>query len=68
MEIPSSTTGLATLATAMSQTKLEGAVDVAVLKKAIDIQKESVAQLLQNLPTPTAALPDGVGGQINTTA
>ena len=68
MEIPTSTTGLATLATAMSQTKLEGAVDVAVLKKAIDIQKESVAQLLQNLPTPTAALPDGVGGQINTTA
>lgn len=68
MEIPSSTTGLATLATAMSQTKLEGAVDVAVLKKAIDIQKESAAQLLQSLPTPTAALPDGVGGQVNTTA
>lgn len=68
MEIPTSTTGLATLATAMSQTKLEGAVDVAVLKKAIDIQKESAAQLIQSLPTPTAALPDGVGGQINTTA
>ena len=68
MEIPTSTTGLATLATAMSQTKLEGAVDVAVLKKAIDIQKESAAQLLQTLPTPAAALPDGVGGQVNTTA
>jgi hypothetical protein len=68
MEIPTSTTGLATLATAMSQTKLEGAVDVAVLKKAIDIQKESAVQLIQSLPTPTAALPDGVGGQVNTTA
>ena len=68
MEIPTSTTGLATLATAMSQTKLESAVDVAVLKKAIDIQEASAAQLLQSLPTPAAALPDGVGGRIDTTA
>ena len=68
MDIPTSTTGLATLATAMSQNKLENSVDVAVFKKAVDIQKESLTQLLQNLPTPTAALPDGVGGQINTTA
>jgi hypothetical protein len=67
MDIPTSTTGLATLATAMSQNKLESAVDVAVFKKAIDIQKASAAQLLQSLPTP-AALPDGVGGQVNTTA
>ena len=67
MEIPTSTTGLATLATAMSQTKLESAVDVAVFKKAVDIQKESITQLLQSLPTPTEALPDGVGSKINTT-
>jgi hypothetical protein len=68
MDIPTSTTGLATLATAMSQTKLESAVDVTVFKKAIDIQKESAIQLIQSLPTPAATLPDGVGGQINTTA
>lgn len=68
MEIPTSTTGLAALATAMSQNKLENAVDVAVFKKAIDIQKESAVQLLQSLPTPTAALPDGVGSLVNTTA
>ncbi len=68
MDIPTSTTGLATLATAMSQSKLESAVDVAVFKKAVDIQKESLTQLLQGLPTPTAALPDGVGSQVNTTA
>lgn len=68
MEIPTSTTGLATLATAMSQTKLASAVDVAVLKKAIDIQQESAAQLLQSLPTPASALPEGGGGRIDTTA
>ena len=68
MEIPTSTSGLATLATAMSQARTEDAVGVAVLKKALDIQKESAAQLLQSLPTPTAALPAGVGGRIDTTA
>ena len=68
MDIPTSTTGLAALATALSQTKLEGDVDVAVLRKALDIQEQSAAQWLQALPTPAAALPDGVGGRINTTA
>lgn len=68
MEIPSSTVGLTQLATSLSQNKLEGAVGVAVLKKAIDIQEQSSAQLLQSLPTPSQSLPDGVGTRINTTA
>ena len=68
MEIPSSTAGLTQLATSLSQNKLEGAVGVAVMKKAMDIQEQSATQLLQSLPTPTASLPDGVGTRINTTA
>lgn len=68
MEIPSSTTGLATLASTMSQGQVEAEVNVAVLKKAIDLQKESVGQLLQALPTPAQSLPDGVGTRLNVTA
>ncbi|AFL75575.1 YjfB family protein [Thiocystis violascens] len=68
MEIPSSTTGLATLATSLSQSKLEGAVNVAVLKKAIDIQEQSATQLIQSIPSPTQGLPANVGTQLNVTA
>ena len=68
MEIPSSTAGLAQLATNLSQNKLEGAVGVAVLKKAIDIQEQSAAQLLDSLPSSTQGLPANVGTQLNVTA
>ena len=68
MEIPTSTTGLAQLATSLSQSRLEEQVGVAVLKKAIDIQEQSATQLLQGLSTPSASLPAGVGGQIDVTA
>ncbi|MBK5962570.1 hypothetical protein CCR95_00195 [Thiocystis minor] len=68
MEIPSSTAGLAQLATSLSQNKLEGAVEVAVLKKAIDIQEQSALQLLDSLPSPTQGLPANVGTHLNVTA
>ncbi|AFL75282.1 YjfB family protein [Thiocystis violascens] len=68
MEIPSSTVGLAQLATSLSQNKLEGAVDVAVLKKAIDIQEQSALQLLENLPSSTQGGSAHVGTQLNVTA
>lgn len=61
MEIPTSTVGLAQLATTMSQTKLEDAVGVAVLKQALDIQEQSATQLIQSLP-------DGTGTRIDVTA
>ena len=68
MEIPSSTAGLAQLATSLSQNKLEGAVEVAVLKKAIDIQEQSALHLLDSLPNSTPGLPANVGTQLNVTA
>ncbi|WP_295409095.1 YjfB family protein [uncultured Thiocystis sp.] len=68
MEIPSSTAGLAQLATSLSQNKLEGAVDVAVLKKAIDIQEQSATQLIQSIPSPTQGLSANIGTQLNVTA
>lgn len=61
MEIPTSTVGLAKLATSMSETKLGDAVGVAVLKQALDIQEQSASELIQSLP-------DGTGTQINVTA
>ncbi|TCT22143.1 YjfB family protein [Thiobaca trueperi] len=68
MEIPSSTAGLTQLATSLSQNKLEGAVGVAVLKKAIDIQEQSAMQLIQSLPSATQGLPAHVGTKLNVTA
>ncbi len=68
MEIPSSTAGLTQLATSLSQNKLEGAVGVAVLKKAIDIQEQSAMQLIQSLPGSTQGLPANVGTKLNVTA
>nr|WP_207280686.1 YjfB family protein [Thiocystis violacea] len=49
------------LATSLAQGKVESAVDVAVLKKSIELQEQTATHLLQSLP-------DGVGTQINTTA
>jgi hypothetical protein len=42
------------------------AVDVTMLKKGLDIQAHSMAQLLQTLPTPPQA--DGKGAAVNTYA
>lgn len=66
-------TDIARLATTMASTATSQAVNVAVLKKAMDIQASSAATLLQALPpvTPAASsanLPPHLGQNINTTA
>jgi hypothetical protein len=42
---------IASVATEMSQVQTANAVQVAVLKKAMDIEKQSALQLLQALPS-----------------
>ena len=50
-------------ATASNQT-----VAIAVLKKAINLQAQGAAQLLQTLPLPPASYPPHLGQQLNTFA
>jgi hypothetical protein len=54
-----STVGIASFATTLSSNKLASDVGVAVLKKALDLQAESAAQLIQSLPGSTQTLPQG---------
>jgi hypothetical protein len=44
------------------------AVSIAVLKKAIDLQAQGAAQLLQALPSPVANNPPHLGNRIDTFA
>ncbi len=56
---------IASLATGMSNTRLQQSVDLTVLKKAIDLQAEGALQLLEALPPlPTLSSTGGVAGQI----
>ncbi len=45
-------------------------VQISVFKKALDLQKEGMLQLIASLPNanPRAGLPDHIGTQINTKA
>lgn len=43
---------MASLATEMKAAQTAQAVDVAVLKKALDIQQQTAAQLIQAIPQP----------------
>ncbi|TQV64470.1 MAG: putative motility protein [Halothiobacillaceae bacterium] len=43
---------IASLATDMKAAQTAQAVDVAVLKKALDIQQQTAAQLIQTIPQP----------------
>jgi len=62
-------TGVANLATSMSNTATEQAVSIAVLKKALDSETKTAAALLQALPLVSSArLPPNLGQNINTTA
>lgn len=62
-------TDVARLATTMASTATAEAVNVAVLKKAMNIQADSATALLQALPPVTPAnLPPHLGQNINTTA
>jgi hypothetical protein len=59
--------GISTSAIAMTAQRTGDAVTVSVMKKAMDIQAASAAQLIAALP-PIAALPDNLGQNINVTA
>ena len=48
---------IASAATAMSQQRVADAAGTLVLKKALNIQAESTAQLLQAIPTPPPVAP-----------
>jgi hypothetical protein len=59
------TSTIAGLATHMSSAKLQQTAEIAVLKKAIDLQAEGALQLLQALPVlPTLSSSGGVAGQV----
>jgi len=57
---------VASLSTALSQAKTGDAVGTLVLKKAIDMQAQSAAQLIQALPQPSN--PPNLGNSIDVRA
>lgn len=60
---------ITSLATSMAATRTREAVDVTILKKAIDIQKNNAAALLAAMPVPAMPnLPSHLGQTINTIA
>lgn len=63
------TSAIASLATQMSQVRTADAVQVAVLKKAIDISASGSLQLLEALPAPTpSSNPPNLGNSVDTFA
>lgn len=63
-------TGIANVATAMSEASTNQAVSVAVLKKAIDLGAAGALALIQAIPDSPSVqkLPAHLGQNINTTA
>ena len=51
-----------------SLTQVQGQAQVAMLKKAMEIQAQSAAQLIQALPQPQPVQPGQPGGIVNTYA
>lgn len=63
------TNSIVSTATAMASQTNSDALNVRVLKKALDIQADAAATLLQALPQPPALASSGsVGTQLNTFA
>ena len=60
-------TQIAAVATDLATAKTADAVNIAVLKKALDTQATTAATLLQALPPPLPANPS-IGRNVNTTA
>lgn len=60
--------GIAHLATSMKAVATQQEVELAVLKKAIDMQAASGAALIEALQPPANNLPPHLGQNINTTA
>lgn len=62
-------TGIASMATQFSDAKTADQIQVTVLKKALDAQAESAAQLIQALPQPASVnQPAHLGQNVNTSA
>lgn len=59
--------GIARLASAMSQQQTAEAADVAILKKALDMQQQTAATLISAV-TPAASLPAHLGQNVNVIA
>jgi len=59
---------IASLATHMTQTRVNQEVGVAVFKKALDAQASSAMALIDALPPTTPNLPSNLGQNVNTTA
>ena len=63
------TSSIAALATGMSQARVADAVQIAVLKKAMDIGASSALQLLEALPEPVPlSNPEHLGNGVDTFA
>ena len=62
------TNSIVNTATALASAKNSDAVNVTVLKKAIDMQEVTTATLLQALPQPQLATSGTLGTQVNTFA
>lgn len=62
------TNAIVNTATAMSQSQTTQAVQVHVLRKAMDMQENAAATLLQALPQPPLATSGTLGTQVNTYA
>ena len=64
-EVIMETNAIAGLATDMSNARLQQSSELAVLKKAIDIQAQGALQLVEAIPPmPTLSSTGGVAGQI----
>ena len=60
--------GIANLATAMSNARTEQAIGIAVFKKAMDLNAAGALALVEALPEVPQQLPSHLGQHINTTA
>ena len=61
-------TSIAAAASANSASRTQDAVQLSVLKKAIDIQAQGALALVQAVPAPPAPVGGTAGGIINTVA
>ena len=60
--------GIASVATGMNQTRTADAVQVAVLKKAMDIQAQGALQLVQSASQAISNNPPNLGNRVDTRA
>jgi hypothetical protein len=56
---------VASMSSALSQAKNSDAVSLSVLKKTMNIEAQTAAQLLQALPPPVASNPPNLGNSID---